>query len=242
MKVYKPGDRALEKEAFAFVTARDGHYLLKRNGFFDACVRVESIPDMPEQKEFFTLKAGKIPLALFLEALAFMEAVYRRHKSEALVLLTHEKGAWGIHVPEQRVSGASVTYVNRDKVRAVGTLHSHPGFSPTPSGTDEHDEMAFDGVHVITAAFHPLPEAVRAFAVVNGRRFQLDPKDLIEGLDKAAAAFPEEWLGKVTPTSAEPLGERWGYAGDAYPETGEEEETLSWWEREDAFPEERSPS
>lgn len=235
MKAYTPGDPALEKEPFAFVTARDGHYLLKRNGLFDACVKVEAIPGVPEQKEFFALKVSRIPSDLFLTALAFMKKAYEIYKSEALVLLTFEKGQWGLHVPKQEVGAAGVRYANRDRVRAVGSIHSHPGFSPTPSGIDERDEMAFDGVHVIVSSFHPAPQTMVAFAVVNGRRFAIRPQDLIEGLEGPDVPVPDEWLARV---SGVPTARSFQEASPSHVAT---QEGRSWqgglWEREDALAE-----
>jgi proteasome lid subunit RPN8/RPN11 len=239
VKVYKPKEPIPETEKFAYITAKEGHYLLKRNGFFDACVKVDSIPGLPAQEEYFVLKApDKIPLALLRQALAFMEKVYETHKSEALVLLTHDNNEWGLHVPEQTVSSVRVEYTNDEKRRVVGSIHSHPGFSSTPSGIDENDELDFDGIHVVTSCFQPVPGGITVFAVVNGRRFPLPPENLIEGLRCEPVTFPGEWLDKVKPqppTSVNGFLLGSGYAQDAVENDDEDEYGL--WEREDAFPE-----
>jgi hypothetical protein len=174
-----------------------------------------------------------------------MEKVYETHKSEALVLLTHDNGEWGLHVPEQSVSAARVEYTNDEKRRVVGSIHSHPGFSSTPSGIDEADEQDFDGIHIVTSCFQPVPGGITAFAVVNGRRFRIPPENLIEGLEWPQVSFPEEWLAKVkTLPSAAVNGFLWGsgYAQDpAEKEEDEEDEEEGGegglWEREDAIPE-----
>lgn len=197
MKIYQPGEKIPESEMFAYITARGGHYLMKRNGFFDACVKVDELPGHEEQEEFFHLRTGKLPLALLWQALAFMEKVHEKHASEALVLLTYEE-EWGLYVPKQEVSAASVEYENDENERVVGSIHSHPGFRAAPSSIDVHDELNFDGVHIISSGFVPVAACISAFAVVNGRRFELDPAELIEELQVPDVEVPAAWMKKVT--------------------------------------------
>ena len=197
MKVYQPGEEIPPNEPFAFITAKGGHYLVKRNAVFEACVLVEDMPDLPEQKETFTFKAPKIPLQLYCTVLAFMAAVYRKYKSEALVLLTFDDGKWGLHVPKQKVSATGIDYRNDDHIRAVGSIHSHPGMTHRPSGTDEHDELDFDGIHIVTAAFEPIPSLITCMGVANGRRFEFRPWQIIEGLARVKSDFPADWLARV---------------------------------------------
>ncbi|MBI3098426.1 MAG: Mov34/MPN/PAD-1 family protein [Planctomycetes bacterium] len=239
MKTYMAGVKVPESEAFAYVTGHDGHYLLKRNRLFEASVRVACVPGHPEQREFFRLKVARIPMSLVRQVLSFMKGVYEAHHSEALALLTFEGGEWGVHVPSQEVSEATVKYENSERRRIVGSIHSHPGFSSEPSGTDEHDEMNFDGIHIVTAGFIPIPAAMTAFAAVNGRRFRVPIEEVVEGMDSVETSFPEEWLAKVRRRSA---SEPADWAAD--PEEERELAELSkerslfprGWEREDCFP------
>lgn len=251
-KVYKPGEIVPASEPFAYVTGHTGHFLVKRNKLFEACVRVECIPGQPEQREFFRLKTGKIPMALFRQVLAFLEKVYEAHRSEGIVLLTHENGQWGIHVPDQEVGAAHLKYENKEKARVVGSIHSHPGFTSTPSGTDEHDELDFDGIHVVTAGFLPIADCITAFGVVNGRRFRIPVEDLIEDLAPVEATFPEEWLKRVKIRKSEPRmpvdSGLWTQESQAYvpgsdlfdddaldEDLEDEEEPEPGWEREDVL-------
>ncbi|NUQ35406.1 MAG: Mov34/MPN/PAD-1 family protein [Planctomycetaceae bacterium] len=198
MKMYQPGDEIPPSEPFAFITASGGHYLFKRNSIFEACVRTDQLPGLEEQKEFFHLKTPLMPLILFRQALAFMEAVYEKHRSEAMLLLTFDDGQWGLHVPKQTVSRAGIKYENNEHCRAVGSIHSHPDMHHHPSATDEHDECDFDGIHLIVSSFDPAPSSTACFAVVNGKRFELDPGVVIEGMGREKIDIPAEWLSKVS--------------------------------------------
>lgn len=219
------------------MTGKDGHFLLKRNSFFEACVRVGSVPDLPAIEETFRLKTQRIPLALLRQALAFMEKVYEQFHAEAIVLLTIVDGQWGLHVPEQEVSPASLRYWNSSMQRVVGSIHSHPGFGFVPSSTDEHDEVDFDGIHAVTASFDASPAAMSVWAAVNGRRFRLRPAEVFEGLERTQATFPEEWLAKVS--SGSDFASVFGAPRDRSNETevtGKDEEAIEEAEDLDAFP------
>src|SRR3972149_1761004 len=101
MKIYKPKQRIPEDESYAYITAKGGHYLFKRGEMFDACVKVDEIPDLPEQEEFIELKTTKIPFELIEQTLAFFQKVYDKYGTEAMVLLTYEEKKWGLYVPAQ---------------------------------------------------------------------------------------------------------------------------------------------
>ena len=189
-------DADQDKNNFQFLIGRKGHYLHKRNGIFEACVQVEESKDHPEVEEFFKFTARRIPLNLFQQALAFLKAVYAKFKSEGAVLLIFKSGIWGIVIPQQEVTAMGVKYENNGFSRVVGSIHSHPGFSPQPSGTDHKDELNFDGIHIIVSGFDTLAE-VTVHAVVNGVRFRLKPEYAIEGIENNAT-FPEQWLEKVS--------------------------------------------
>ena len=139
IKTYFAGQPIPENEQYAYLIAKDGFYMVKRNGLFDSCIMVETLPDIPEQEETFVLKAKKIPYELIKQVLAFFYAVYQQHRSEAMVLLCYEEDNWSIYVPEQQVAGARVDYKNDCNKRVVGSIHSHPAFGLGASGTDDHD-------------------------------------------------------------------------------------------------------
>lgn len=195
---YFAGQPVPENENFAYIIGKDGFYILKRNGVFEACVLIESIPDITEQEETFLLKAKKIPYELIKQVLGFFFAVYQKHKSEAMVLLCYEQDNWSVHVPEQEVSTASVKYKN-DGRGIVGSIHSHPGFSCTASGVDDKDEANFDGLHLIISKFEEICPEIACYVVINGRRFEVESDKVIDGFPQPCQMASEEWLKKVNP-------------------------------------------
>lgn len=194
---YFAGQPVPENEKYAYIIARDGFYILKRNGLFEACVAVDTIPELAEQEQTFTLKAKKIPYELIRQVLAFFYAVYLKHKSEAAVLLCYENEEWSVTVPEQRVSAGSVKYSLNGNKRVVGSIHSHPGFGAFASGTDQNDELNHDGLHLIFSRFDEIKPELACYAVVNGVRFELEPEYLIEGIPDPVNLVDSNWLEKV---------------------------------------------
>ena len=139
IKTYFAGQPIPENEKYAYIVAKDGYYVLKKNNVFESCTKIDAIPDLSEQEETFDLKAKKIPYSLIKEVLAFFYEVFKQYKSEAMVLLCYSEDNWSLVVPDQEVAGASVKYSNNHK-HVVGSIHSHPGFGAFASGTDERDD------------------------------------------------------------------------------------------------------
>jgi hypothetical protein len=186
------------KGSFSFLVGREGHYLHKKNGIFEALVKVATNPEFDPVEETFTLTAPKIPMALFEQTLAFLGRVYEEHRTEGIVLLCFDpKEAWSLYIPKQKVGGLHVEYENDERRRVVGSIHSHPGIGSRASATDEKDELAFDGLHMIVNGFTIPTCGLSVVAAVNGRRFEIDPTDAIEGFEVIKAEIPGQWLEKV---------------------------------------------
>lgn len=182
----------------SYVTGRDGHYVFKKNDLFSALVRASEHPDHPELDEMFELTAPRIPLSLVESANRFLREVYRRHRTEAILLLTFTtQDGWGLFVPRQKATGVHVSYENDENRRVVGSIHSHPGMGTSPSCTDDEDETEFDGVHLILNPLELLPSGMTAHATVNGTRFPFKPEEILAALPPCAEDVPEEWLAKV---------------------------------------------
>jgi len=195
IKTYYAGQPIPENEKYAYIVARNGYYVVKRNCVFESCTKIDEIPDLPEQEETFDLMAKKIPYTLIKEVLAFFYEVYKQHKSEAMVLLCYENDEWSIYVPEQEVSGMSVKY-NNDRKHVVGSIHSHPGFGTSASRTDEKDEENFDGIHIIISKFDEVRPELSCYVAINGRRALIEAETIIEKVEEHETVN-KEWLGKV---------------------------------------------
>lgn len=187
-------------EPFAYVTGRDGHYLLKRNGIFEAVVKIDCHPDYEPVQQHFRLTAPRIPYVVIEQAASFLRAVYDRHGTEAVALLCyHVDTGWTLSIPRQTVSSFSVAYDNHEHKRVVGSIHSHPGIEATASVTDELDEADFDGVHIVINPLSTLEHGMTVTASVNGRRFPLPLESVVDDLPSRANGVPEAWLSQVNP-------------------------------------------
>ncbi len=202
--ILKPGESLPPEATLAYLTARGGHYLMKRGLFFEAVVKVPEIPTLEELKESYRFTGPRIPAHLFASALAFFQAAQGKFRTEAAVLLAFEQGKWDLVIPRQEVTGTSVKYGVPKGRRLAGSIHSHPGMSGRFSTTDERDEAEFDGIHIVVGDSGFVRPEISCAAVVSGRRIDLDPRDILEGWE-AEAAFPEEWLAQLSPPPRQEL-------------------------------------
>ena len=160
-KVYVPGDKIPNAEIDPIIAAGNGLFVWKRNMLCDALVLLGDTERLPHIEESANYYGPKIPMALVQKALDFFQAVYKKHSAEAAVLLTLDNDRkWGLEVPNQAVSGASVHYrvdMEQHKVPIAGTIHSHCNMGSFFSGTDDHDDEALDGVHIVIGKLESMP-------------------------------------------------------------------------------------
>jgi hypothetical protein len=198
----------------AFVVARDGLYLRKHSLLGLSQTKVDRVAHLPSEREFVEYALPKVPSDLMARVVGFFRAVYRLHRSEALVLLVRRDGVFDLVVPPQKVSSASVTFDLDDGdllsgSRLVGTIHSHGAFGAFASSVDEDDEAELDGLHVVVGDFDRRRLSYSAAIVVDGIRFHLRTGKLIER-PRRFAEPPDDWLTKVKlappPRSKKPNG------------------------------------
>jgi len=185
----------------AFVVARDGLYLRKRSLLGLSQTKVGRVAHLPEGREFVDYELPKVSADLMARVVGFFRAVYRLHRTEALVLLVWRDGSFDLVVPAQKVSGASVTFDLADgdlpsDSRVVGTIHSHGAFGAYASSVDEDDEAELDGLHIVVGDFDRRRLGYSAAIVIDGIRFHLKTGQLIER-PRRLAEPPVEWLQKV---------------------------------------------
>ena len=194
-------------------TAQDGVYRFADNKMYSAVVKVEEPHEGDELKPSIQkIKLPKLPYELFNKVYEFFKYVYKKHKSEVAILLWHnfETGEWDIEVPKQTVSGASVNYVrdeswglmmNDSGYVCVGTIHSHCEMTAFHSGTDDHDEYNFDGVHITIGKVISGPEFAQRFIVKKMSHKFNDIFDVVEKPDVEEIVYPTEWNTQVTKTT-----------------------------------------
>jgi len=194
-----------------YVVGKNGQFIRKNMGLIDALVPVKSISILNNVKPYVRMKIPKIPSKVFTRVVSFFKNVYRLHHSEAVVMLYLETDSkkYYIHVPPQKVSGASVEYernVSFPGKTLVGTIHSHSNFGAFHSGTDKDDEKGFDGIHITVGNLgEDMYHSVACSLVSNGFRVKVEPEDYVH-IGKNSTAeyiileghFPLEWLAQVT--------------------------------------------
>ena len=187
------------EEPLAYVLDGAGWKLYKRNGVTEALIALPSVNGLPMADARIDLTAVKLPLDLIRRVTAWFRAVYLRYKSEAVGDLYYSSiDGWDFVVPPQTVSAASAKYdaaPRRDGWTLAGTIHSHAAMSAFHSGTDDHDEMFFDGVHITIGKLDSVPE-YSCSLVVQGVRRIVDPSEIVDGM-APADAVPEAWLAAI---------------------------------------------
>ncbi len=131
----------------------------------------------------------------------FFRAIYRRQRTEALVLLLWAGEGFDLFVPAQRVSPASVSHTLDEAElpagsRVVGSIHSHGAFGARASSIDEDDEAEFDGLHVVVGDFDRGRPSYSAAIAVDGHRFAVRTNVVLER-PRRLVEPPEDWLRRV---------------------------------------------
>ena len=212
--VAHPGDN------FVQLIAANGSYVYKDCPFYTAGVEVKKTTGLAKMGQSCHLKVPRIPLNLFLQIENFFEQVYAKYKSEAVVLLYVSPGAacWRAKVPEQTVSAGSVDYdlkkmppifeeevpvaegavVTKIKFYLFGSIHSHGSMGAFHSGTDDNDEMHFDGLHITIGTIASEAKSYATRFMIHGSAFsRLKLADAVEIPEIPKEQCEKDWLERV---------------------------------------------
>lgn len=176
----------LEDDVY-YVVGKEGIFLKKSAGLLESLAPVKNIPTLETVTCFANIYIEKIPVDIFKSVYNFFKEVYKRHASEAAVLLFYnkEKGNYKIIVPSQEVSAASCDYKKGMSVKGmllIGTIHSHAAFSAFHSSTDDNDEKSFDGIHITIGHVNSDKPTISTSVVSNGFRDMKNSLEFIEGI------------------------------------------------------------
>lgn len=187
----------IPQEGNCYLIGKNGIFLLKDTGLIKAVVKLEGISCLKEIQQTAQLRLPKIPAQQLAQVLLFFRAVFQKYRAEANILLYYSsvKDTFMVQVTSQQVSLAGVKYdfvgkYHEFKFQLVGSIHSHCNFSAFHSGTDEHDEKDFDGLHITLGHVHLPYFTVSAAVVVNNNRFSVDIDDVVEGMRKVDYRVP----------------------------------------------------
>jgi len=175
--------KKLEDYEDGYIIAGDGIYNKSSTDYFTSVTLAPTIDGLPEFKDNIklSLTMPSIPFRLFYDTWMFFKEVGNQYKSEAIVLLTYtEEAGFNIAIPTQKVGAATLDYETNGCSNIVGTIHSHHTMSAFHSGTDTHDEMHFDGIHITLGRINDQLPDVSCSIMRNGTRFKMDFTDLID--------------------------------------------------------------
>jgi hypothetical protein len=192
-----------------YVLTSEGLHINKDGKFFKALIPVKNFPGLASFERGLRLQLPKIPPLIYARALSFFRKVYKKHHSEAELMLLYnaEEKIYDLWCPEQEVSGGGVDYekgkelqaidkvdlevsrtdpANKKKWHWVGTVHSHANFGAYHSGTDHHDEGQGQGdaVHVTIGDVDREYPSVSSEVAMSGHRWSLAPENLVLGLKR----------------------------------------------------------
>lgn len=169
------------------------------------------------------LPAGKVPFHLLSQVKKFFKDVIRvkKAKLEAMIWILWDPARQGesdkgyyLHVPAQRVAGASVSYDWSDLPagsQLIVDIHSHADFSAFFSGTDDRDDngsVRYSGV----IGHNDKPTQEWKWRFCNSGKYRLcEPVEIFDE-PGADVSIPEEWLDKVTTHTYSPPAS-FGYQG-----------------------------
>lgn len=181
------GSKKMPDDDIFYIICKEGVYLKKKMGVMESMAPVKNISILKSVEATARMHIAPIPGPLFAKVISFFNAVYKEHRSEAIVLIFYDEETkkYKIFPPYQKVSYATVDYNKGIKLEGwqmIGTIHSHAAMSAFHSGVDDDDEKSFDGLHITIGDNDDDDVSISASIVVNGSRFLIDPLDYIEDL------------------------------------------------------------
>lgn len=193
----------LPSDKLCYLLGRNGLFKQVGNDFYHARVKVDGAGGLAEIEESASLHVPKLPLKLLRQAEAFFAAVFQRYKSEAVVLLLVDPKAqaWRIEVPPQVTKGLRVRYdmatlpAPPEGYERFGTIHSHANIKAFHSGTDDTDEVGFDGLHITIGNVNEPVRSYSARWMLTGKEFKADLCDVVKS--EAPQDFDMEWMNLV---------------------------------------------
>ena len=195
---------AFPADNLCFLAGANGLFKQVRNDFYSVRVKSDEVAGLAELEEEATLKVPPLPLELFRRVEAFFAAVFEKFKSEAVVLLVCNPALreWRVVVPRQLVRGLRVSYdldtlpPAPDGFELFGTIHSHADIGAFHSGTDDHDEIHFDGLHITIGNLDKPSRSYACRWMLAGRAFTTSLVDVVKSEPLPPA--DTEWMNQVT--------------------------------------------
>ncbi len=205
-----------------YLLATNGLFLVQDTPLFHATTGLAPRRDLQPVTASLRLRIPPVPRQLLEEAYGFFLEVFRRYESEAFASILYEpdSATFSLAVPTQRLTyadgwgGRMALGVHYDAMPRppglilLGDIHSHGSHRAFFSSTDDHDDLAREGLHLVLGCLHQTEPDVCVSVVTNRTRFNLTPSDVLEPFS-APIAPPETWLAQVTVEPVVTLPELW---------------------------------
>ena len=139
-------------------------------------------------------RKAKLPYDLWTQCVSFLRWSQRKHKEEAMIIFFYNAklDQWAAEVFPQRPNGMTVTLLeNSEKyteLRAkydadwtqAGSVHHHCSSPAFQSGTDKHDEIDRDGVHITLGKMEDALVDIHVRTALEGTLYHSTLNDWIE--------------------------------------------------------------
>jgi proteasome lid subunit RPN8/RPN11 len=202
-----------DHDAVCHVLAGNGLFTRRKHRFFTSCVRARNWPsELAPQKQYLELHGPKLSWAAMERIVGFFSRIAELHGAEAAALLFWDRRKERIRfkIPEQRATvtecwngsryASDVHYETpqvSDDLSLFGSVHSHVDAAAYASPTDRADESYLTGLHIVVGKIQHEPPEVHCEYVVDGVRFKVDARTVIEGYRRRNPDVPEAWIKRV---------------------------------------------
>lgn len=221
MKSYRPPivlksrpDVGVEASLY-YEIASNGVFQVKDTPLYRAVTRVtREVPGLYPTLERLEIRLPRLPRAPLAEVLAFFAEVYERFEGEAIVMIYYDPEAhsYSFDAPPQRIPGyrdfrgnlrayLRLDYESPPRPRGhllLGSIHSHADLSAFSSSVDCDDERFGDGLHIVYGHFGSSALSRCVGFVAGGRRFHVEPAQLLPDCGVPDQPARVDWMGRVT--------------------------------------------
>lgn len=214
--IYHKTDETAEPpghDPVCYLLAGNGLFTVRKHPFFTSCVPARNWPaELAPQRQYLKLHCPKLSRAAMERIVGFFSRVAERHGAEAAAILLWDRRQRRVRfeIPEQRATvseswngGRYPSDVRYDTPppgpdqSLFGSVHSHVDGAAYSSTTDRRDESHRTGLHVVVGRIRQEPPEVHCEYVVDGVRFAVDTRMVIEGYRRRDDDVPEDWLRRV---------------------------------------------
>lgn len=202
-------------ENLYYEVASNGIFKIRDTALYRAVtLTTRDVPGLYPSRERLEMRFPALPAEPLEEVLAFFAEVNERFEGEAIVMIFFDPatGSYCFDAPPQRIpgyrdyAGNLRAYLRLDYGSAprpkghllLGSIHSHADVSAHSSSIDCDDERFGDGLHVVYGHFGSSVLSRSAGFVAGGRRFHVEPGQVLPDLDVPKRPARADWMARVS--------------------------------------------